>query len=237
MNDSIKILIKKHTRDFLESRLSTIQKIRFEDFEINPYLIASVKNQLGMKKQRDLARWLVTQRSERGMVTAFGSTLQKIAKEFSDEPTTSGFTMTLKKRGKKYNIIVTSGPNPYAKTQAVDLRNRLIASKEIDPNSTPILGMCYGNEDAVSPIVKSELKNIKYYAGREFWEFISGEKNCRDEIIDILRYTADNFYDLEKRTIEKLTNDKIDQLEISLKNIFGEDPDEFWEKILKDLYI
>ena len=175
MNDSIKILIKKHTRDFLESRLSTIQKIRFEDFEINPYLIASVKKQLGMKKQRDLARWLVTQRSERGMVTAFGSTLQKIAKEFSDEPTTSGFTMTLKKRSKKYNIVVTSGPNPYAKTQAVDLRNRLIASKETDPNSTPILGMCYGNKDAVSPIVKSELKNIKYYAGREFWEFISGE--------------------------------------------------------------
>ncbi len=135
MNDSIKILIKKHTRDFLESRLSTIQKIRFEDFEINPYLIASVKNQLGMKKQRDLARWLVTQRSERGMVTAFGSTLQKIAKEFSDEPTTSGFTMTLKKRGKKYNIVVTSGPNPYAKTQAVDLRNRLIVSKETDPQT------------------------------------------------------------------------------------------------------
>ena len=100
MNDSIKILIKKHTRDFLESRLSTIQKIRFEDFEINPYLIASVKNQLGMKKQRDLARWLVTQRSERGMVTAFGSTLQKIAKEFSDEPTTPGFTMTLRKNSK-----------------------------------------------------------------------------------------------------------------------------------------
>ena len=135
MNDSIKILIKKHTRDFLESRLSTIQKIRFEDFEINPYLIASVKNQLGMKKQRDLARWLVTQRSERGMVTAFGSTLQKIAKEFSDELTTPGFTMTLKKRGKKYNIVVTSGPNPYAKTQAVDLRNRLIVSKETDPQT------------------------------------------------------------------------------------------------------
>ena len=69
------------------------------------------------------------------------------------------------------------------------------------------------------------------------WEFISGEKNCRDDIIDILRYTADNFYDLEKRTIEKLTNDKIDQLEISLKNIFGEDPDEFWEKILRELYV
>ena len=237
MDDSIKILIKKHTRDFLEKRLETIQKIRFEDFEINPYLIASVKNQLGMKKQRDLARWLVTQRSERGMVTSFGSTLQKIAKEFSDEPTTSGFTMTLKKRSKKYNIVVTSGPNPYAKGPMIDLRNKLLESKKTDPGSIPIFGMCYGDDDSLSSIVKNELTDVQYYVGRRFWEFISGNKNCRDEIIKIIYDMASHFQDLEKRTIQKITNGKIEQLEESLKDRYGRNPNKFWKSILKDLYI
>ena len=237
MDNLIKIAIKDHTRDFLRSRLNGIQKIKLSDIEINPFLLAAMKNQLNMKKQKDLARWLVTQRIERGLVTSFGLTLQKIAKEFSDEPTTPGFTMTLRKNGKKYNISITSGPNPYAKGPMIDLRNKLLESKKTDPGSIPIFGMCYGDDDSLSSIVKNELTDVQYYVGRRFWEFISGNKNCRDEIIKIIYDMASHFQDLEKRTIQKITDSKIKQLEESLKDRYGRNPNKFWKSILKDLYI
>ena len=82
MENRIKSLIEIHVSEFLENRLKTIQKIDLGDYEINSFLLASVKDQLEMKNQKDLARWIVTQRSERGLVTSFGGVLQKIAKTF-----------------------------------------------------------------------------------------------------------------------------------------------------------
>ena len=101
MEDRIKSLIEIHVSNFLETRLRTTQKISLGDFEINSFLISAARKQLGMKNQKDLARWIVNQRSERGLVTSFGRTLQNIAKAFANEPTMPGFTMTLKKNGKK----------------------------------------------------------------------------------------------------------------------------------------
>ena len=78
MEPLIKIAIKQNTRKFLEDRISAIEKLRFENIELNPFLIASIKNQFNMKKHRDLAEWVVNQRVERGLVTAFGGILQKL---------------------------------------------------------------------------------------------------------------------------------------------------------------
>ena len=83
MENRIESLIEIHVSEFLESRLKKIQKIDFEDYTLNPFLVYAVKDQLKMKNQKDLARWLVTQRSERGLVTSFGKVLQKIAKSFN----------------------------------------------------------------------------------------------------------------------------------------------------------
>ena len=237
MDEEIKIAVKRQTRKFLKDRISGIEKLRLDDIELNPFLIASIKNQFGMKNQNDLAKWIINQRIERGLVTAFGGVLQKIAKEFANQPTQPGFTITLKKNGKKYNIIITSGPNPYAVTQATDLRNRMMESKRRDPTSIPILGMCYGNDDVVSSIVKKELKEIKYFAGKEFWSFISGDKNCRDEIIKIMYETANRFQDSENRNIEKVTKLKIEEFKDALEYKFGKDPNKFWKNLFRDIYI
>ena len=237
MDKLIKIAVKQQTRKFLKERISGIEELRLENIELNPFLIASIKNQFGMKKQKDLAMWMVNQRIERGTVTAFGGILQKIAKEFTNEVTTPGFTMTLKKNGKKYNIVVTSGPNPYAKQQAVDFVNRMMESKKTDPGSIPILGMCYGNNDVLSSIIKSKLKEIKYLVGKEFWEFISGDKNCRDEIIKTMYDTANQFQDLEKRNVNKVRNKKINEFEEALQDRFGKNPNKFWENLFRDIYI
>jgi len=237
MEPLIKIAIKQNTRKFLEDRISAIEKLRFENIELNPFLIASIKNQFNMKKQRDLAEWVVNQRVERGLVTAFGGILQKIAKEFSNEKTSPGFTMSIRKYGKKYNILITSGPKPYAKPQAGPIVTRMIKSKETDPNSIPVLGICYGNDDAISNIVKTEFKEIKYLAGKAFWEFISEDPKCRDEIIEIMYETANKFQDSEKRNIQKMKDKKIDEFEEILRDYFGKDVEKFWKKLFRDVYI
>ena len=104
MDKLIKIAVKQQTRKFLKDRISGIEGLRLDDIELNPFLIASIKNQFGMKKQKDLAMWMINQRIERGTVTAFGGILQKITKEFTNEVTTPGFTMTLKKMEKNTTL-------------------------------------------------------------------------------------------------------------------------------------
>jgi len=236
MEDRIESLIEIHVSEFLENRLKKIQKIDFEDYTLNPFLVYAVKDQLKMKNQKDLARWLVTQRSERGLVTSFGKVLQKIAKSFTDEPSTPGFTMTLVKNRKKYNIMVTSGPNPYSVRQAQDLRRQFEESIEIDSKSIPVLGMCYGNNDVVNSIIKKELKGMKYYAGRKFWQFLSGEEKCRDEILKIVRETANNFQDIDKKSIASITEKKVIEIEKKLSSKYGNNEKEFWTN-LRDVYI
>ena len=236
MEDRIKSLIEIHVSDFLETRLRTIQKISLDDFEINSFLISAAREQLGMKNQKDLARWIVNQRSERGLVTSFGRTLQNVAKAFTNEATTPGFTMTLKKNGKKYNILVTSGPNPYAKRQAVDVRKQFEDSIEANLKSVPVLGMCYGNDEVIGTIIKTELKGMKYYAGRKFWEFISGEKGCRDEILEIISETAANFQDLDNKSILSVINKKINDVEEELCDKYGKDEKKFWKNLFRDIY-
>jgi len=237
MEEFIEISIRKHVKDFLKNRIKKIGEIQVRDFDFNPILIAAVKNQMKLNTARDLAEWLINQRIERGTVTAFGITLQKIAKEFSNEEPLSGFTMKLKKNGKAYNILITSGPNPYSKPQAIDTQYRLMKSKKIEPNSIPILGICYGNEQVLSSIVKKEMSEIKYYVGRDFWNFISGNKNCRDEIITIVQETGDSFEDRDGNSIKKMRESKITQIERDLRKMFGEKPEEFWKNVLHDIYI
>ena len=237
MDELIGIAIRKHIKNFLKNRIKTINEIQVRDFEFNPFLIAAIKNQMGFKTAKDLARWLVNQRIERGTVTSFGGTLQKIAKEFSNEVPLPGLTMKLKKDGKTFNILITSGPNPYAKSQAIDTQNRLLATKKIEPNSIPILGICYGNEDIVSNMVKKEMSEIKFYAGRDFWRFISGENKCRDKIMDIVQEMGDTFQDSNGNSIKKILDQKISQIENELMNLFGKEPEKFWKNVIHDVYI
>tara|TARA_Y100001936_G_scaffold178061_1_gene174774 strand:- start:264 stop:977 length:714 start_codon:yes stop_codon:yes gene_type:complete len=237
MKEILKIAIRQKTRKFLEDRISGIEKMRFDDIEINPFLIASIKNQFDMKNQRDLAEWIVNQRVERGLVTAFGGTLQKIAKEFANVKTTPGFTMSIKKNGCTYNILITSGPNPYAKPQAVPIVKRMLESAEREPRTMPVLGMCYGNNDVVSNVVKTEFKEIKYLAGRDFWEFISGDSKCRDEVLEVIYETANKFQDSEKRNIQRIKEKKIKEIEDVLRYNYGRDKNKFWKKLFRDVYI
>ena len=80
MTKDAELNVRRHFENFLDNRIVATMDLSLSDFDINPFLIATVRGQLGLKTPRDLAEWLITQRLERGIVTGFGSTLQNIAK-------------------------------------------------------------------------------------------------------------------------------------------------------------
>ena len=41
----------------------------------------------------------------------------------------------------------------------------LLDTKKVEPNSIPIFCMCYGNEEAVSNIIKTYMKDVKRLVG------------------------------------------------------------------------
>jgi len=233
----IEIRIRQHFKKFLDSRFKSIEELSIDDFELNPFLIACIKNQINLKTQNDLARWLVRQRVERGFVTGFGLTLQKIAKEFSSEKPLPGLTMKLKKSGKTYNLMIKSGPNPYPMQPAMDMEKILLDTKKIEPDSIPLFCMCYGDENSVSNIVKKYMNEVKYLVGKNFWEFISGDNDCENKILNIAKEIGTNYKDIKGNSLHLIIENKVKYVEKQLKNLFGEDQKSFWNNILNDVYL
>lgn len=228
--------IKKHFADFLDDRIRSIEKLSIWDFELNPFLVACIKHQMEIETPEELSEWLVKQRIERGLVTGFGNTLQKIAKEFSKEKPYPGLTMKLKKNGKTYNLMIKSGPNPYPMQPAIDMQRILLESKKEDPHSIPIFCMCYGNEGAISGIITKYLSEVKHLIGKDFWAFISGDPDCEQKILEIAREVGINFRDKEGNTLDQITVKKIKYIEAELKKLYGNDNKTFWKHVLEDIY-
>lgn len=236
VSEAIKIRIRIHFENFLNSRIKTIESLAASDLEINPFLIASIKSQLKIDSTHNLAEWLVRQRIERGTVTGFGNTLQKIAKEFSNEKPLSGLTMKIIKEGKTYNLMIKSGPNPYPMQPAIDMQRILLETKNIEPNSIPIFCMCYGNEASVSNIVKSYMSEVKRLVGKDFWEFISGDPKCQREILTIAKMVGKDYKDKKGNSLNDVMCRKITYVEDELTKLYGKDKEIFWKNVLEDVY-
>ena len=232
----MEIKIRSHFEKFLSSRMKSIENLSANDLEINPFLIGLLKNQLGFVTQYDIAKWLVNQRIERGIVTGFGKTLQNIAKEFSYEKPLPGLTMKLKKNDLIYNLMIKSGPNPYPMQPAIDMQKILLNTKLVEPKSIPVFCMCYGNEDAISEIVKKYMTDVDILIGKDFWEFLSDDPNCQKKILQIAGDLDNNYKDKKGNTVKEISKRKIEYVEEELKKLFGADEKIFWKKILEDVY-
>ena len=82
------------------------------------------------------------------------------------------------------------------------------------------------------------LKNEKIYIGKDFWQFISGDKNCRNEVFELIQDEASKFsksddYDSIYDALIKQS----ESLEEYLSEMYGSDPKKFWKNLLRDIYI
>ena len=242
MKSIVKLRIRKHVRDYLKKQVEKFsQKQNFEVQIVNPFWLALIKSQLDVETKQKLARFLIFYGKTKGMTGSFGLKLQEIAGEFSHEAPKKGFHLRIKKGQKIYNVIVVSGPQH--NTSNVDkYLSKMENSKKDFPGEIPVFGICYGNKDTLKlsfgKILRTGLKNEKIYIGKDFWQFISGDKNCRNEVLELiqdeaLKFSKSDDYDSIYDALIKQS----ESLEEHLSEMYGSDPKKFWKNLLRDIYI
>ncbi|MAH51415.1 hypothetical protein CMI37_36705 [Candidatus Pacearchaeota archaeon] len=83
-------LIRGEVNSFLQRRYANVQGLRLAHLNINPFVARSLATHLGIQDPRALISFFVRQRVERGIVTAMGTLLQKIATLFADRTGVEG---------------------------------------------------------------------------------------------------------------------------------------------------
>ena len=241
MEKKFEIRIRKHVRDYLKKQVEHFgEKINFQDMIVNPFWLALIKNQLNIETKQKLSEFLIFQGKTKGMTGTFGNKLQEIAGEFSHEAPKKGFHLRIKKGQKIYNVIVVSGPQHNTSNVAKYL-SKMETSRKDFPGEIPVFGICYGKKDTLklsfSNNLRIALKNEKIYIGKDFWQFISEDKNCRDKVLAIIEDEAQKFaesdeYDSIYDTLIKQS----ESLDEYFSEMYGSDPKKFWKNLLRDIY-
>ena len=244
MEKVIEIRIRKHIKDFLMMKMKKLEeKQDFSEIIVNPFFLALMKNQLKIDTKKKLAEHLIFQGVTKGLAGGFGCNLQKIAGEFTHEPPRKGFHLKIQKGNKKYNVLVVSGPQ-HNTSNIEKYRSKMEKIRKDYPRERPIFGICYGNQNVLKQntfgkMLRKGLEGEKIIIGREFWEFISGKKNCRNELLKIIENEAEEFSkSRNKQTINKVLLTKSKEMEKYLSKMYDEgNPKKFWENFFRDVYI
>jgi len=231
MTEEQKARIREIFEELLKRRGKSIKKLLLTDLEINPFLIRLISREMNLSNARTILEWRVGQHWERGMVTALGNALEKIAKIFSEGTGVEGADVLKTKNGKRYYIQVKSGPNTIPKDMAQRITQLLHGAQRRNRGSVAMLGMCYGRPDQVSDIVRKYVE-LDVISGREFWEFISEDPNCIDTIYEIAGQISDSFEVEPGRKLKDLLEDKLNELEQDFLELYGSNIDSMWKGIL-----
>lgn len=228
--------VQRVFENFLRNRINTIRGLKISDFNINPFLLRALAHQFGLDNSKDIVRWLFNQRMERGSSTSLGTTLQEAAKVFSEGTGVEGADILKTKENKHHHIQVKSGPNTIPKDMGVRITQLLNSARRRNRGSVAMFGMCYGTQKQVSSIVRKYVEKeggVEWIAGREFWEFISDDPNCIDEIYQIATEVSETFKDKRGQTLKEVVNSKIAELEKQFENRYGKSGSSMWENLLK----
>ena len=229
--------IEQIFKNFLLNRIRTVRKLKISDLDINPFLIRILSYELKLDNSKAIVRWLVNQRLERGTVTSFGIALQEASKVFSEGTGVEGADILKTKKGRHYYIQVKSGPNTIPKDLGVRIAQLLRSAQRRNRGSMALYGMCYGSKEQVSSIVKKYVQEeggIDWITGREFWEFISGNPKCLEEIYEIAGEIGRTFKDSQGQSLSEVIENKIQELTKEFEKIYGKSGKNMWKKLLEN---
>lgn len=226
-----------HFRRFLRQRVVNLERLTLADLTFNVVLLRANATMLELHDPETLLRYRLAQRVERGSVTAFGTTLQAISKDIAGHATgVAGADIMLVRDGRRYYIQVKSGPDTANRDIAQNIGLLLNAARARDPEAVCMFGVCYARPEQISGIVKGQLQQagVGLRIGREFWEFISGDPQCLDELL-ILASTAageappgeTSFAERVEAKLESLTREFTDRYGATLD-------DDAWRRFLAD---
>ncbi len=198
--------IKQIFEKFLLNRINSIRKLKMKDLDVNPFLIRILSYELGLDNSEAIVKWLLNQRLERGTVTSFGIALQDAAKVFSEGTGVEGADILKTKKRRHHHIQVKSGPNTVPKDLGVRIAQLLRSAQRRNRGSLALYGMCYGSKEQVSSIVRKYVQEeggVDWISGREFWEFISDDPQCIQQIYEIAEEVGSRFKDPKKQSLSK----------------------------------
>ncbi|MEM2136118.1 MAG: PmeII family type II restriction endonuclease [Candidatus Jordarchaeaceae archaeon] len=228
--------IERIFKQFLLKRIETVRKLGMSDLNVNPFLIRLLSHELGLNNSETIVRWLVNQRLERGTVTSFGISLQDAARVFSEGTGVEGADILKTKNGIHHYIQIKSGPNTIPKDLGVRTAQLLRAAQRRNRGSRALFGMCYGNKDQVSSIVKKYVQEeggIDWISGRELWEFISDDPQCLEEIYEIAAEVGSTFKDPKGQSLSEVFESKVQELIKEFERIYGKSGSSMWKKLLE----
>lgn len=229
--------IEQIFRKFLINRVKTVCRLKIRDLDINPFLVRILSHELALDNSEAIVRWLINQRFERGTVTSFGIALQDAAKVFSEGTGVEGADILKTKKGRHHHIQVKSGPNTIPKDLGVRIAQLLRSAQRRNRGSLALYGMCYGGKARVSSIVRKYVREeggVDWVSGREFWEFISDDPKCFEEIYEIAAEVGRGFKDPKGQTLSEVIKAKIQELTKEFEKIYGKSGSGMWKNLLKD---
>ena len=174
---------------FLEKRVQNLQALTLEDLKFNVVALRVSAEMLEFSTPLDLMRYRLAQHLERGAVTAMGTALQAVAREIagSGSGVAGADIEVTDESGHRYFVQVKSGPDTANKDIAQNIGMLLNSARARDQKASCVLGVCYARPEQISVIAKAELvsRGVALKVGREFWEFISGDPDCLDELLEL----------------------------------------------------
>ncbi|MBM3145835.1 MAG: hypothetical protein FJ010_12890 [Chloroflexi bacterium] len=224
----IKLVFEK----FLFNRMRTIRTLKIQDLNINPFLLRILVKEMGFDNSESIIRWLVIQRSMTGMNTSMGFCLQEIAGLFSEGTGAEGADLQKTKSGRHYHIQVKSGPSTMDKDAVKHMSQLLVSVQRRNRGSVALLGMCYGTREQVLSTVK-KYSDVDWLIGREFWEFISDDPDCINEIYEIAAEVDDEFRYKQEETLSEVLEAKIAELQVQFESLYGKRGDDMWNNLLE----
>ena len=194
--------------DFLERQIRNIRSLRLESLNANPLLIASLK----LNTPKDIVRYFVYQAASRSIVTSMGYLVQDLlihsgsdVYDGKDYPGANGAKWDLVKKDVKGVIAwleIKSGPNDLDKGQILSYKKMI---EEVERrNGKGFIGETYGKRNSKTMthgLYEQYLEDwdTRTLIGKELWEFVSGDKDYPNKLVNLLRMSADKV--LNSKTI------------------------------------
>lgn len=224
-------LILAAIREFVLEQMRKTDKLTLNDLAINPFLVAT----MNLQTPEEIVEFFVNQRFQRGVVTAFGSLLEKrITRLFAESAGIADIDLRFKKNNKIYYMQMKSGPEGFtgpALKKTIDTMKKL---KENNPDYQTIIAFAYGTKNKISKVWGGELSKAveegivdQVLIGRDFWSFVLGDPYGYRVIFDLAKkagVVGASTLNGERRTLEKSRKDAIARILQQFKNKYGEGP-------------
>ena len=182
--------IKKLLVEFIEKAISIIEKLSaekmIEESAINPLLAKA----LGLNDFNSLAKFYVYQRVGRGLVTSFGTSIEKLVNLIIGGEKGTWWDIVKKTKRVNYYISVKSGPRDMNKDQVVEFSRRAKLIMKEDRKAYPLIAMGYGKKvwSVIPSTLKSQGLDPKKHALAEkrLYKVLTGEADYGTKLLKLI---------------------------------------------------